>query len=504
MKRLLSIFMTCLIALSLWTVPVKAADATVTATDPDLVDAFVEEVFDLDFKEEFVDLLLLIRGINDTDDMINAYESAFNGLASGQQDRLESFGVTLEAMDAFADYVMAESFTEGNLLNYLGLDGSSEDPDAFRSAIESREEEFRTAMDAAGADLEKLDLGFSRMDKLFGLLSDARTINDLGISLPFLVATAEYSDLEVNEAVAASLVGIANSQLEDQIDDADPVVSGIQDFVDYYNGTDSTNQTEIYDYLDSYGFIQIEEETNTGGDTTGGGATGGGTNTDNTATLEEIDIPEGGQEEVPLGLPTFTDLDGYQWAVEAINALYGAGVINGVSETELAPGKLVTRAEFAAMLTRLLELTEVADISEFKDVDADSWYYEVLAKAYQAGILRGKGDGLMSPNDNITREEMATMLARTLIASGIEAPTVDEVATLLSVFSDQSNISTWAIEGSAMSTEQGIVQGLTVDDKLHFMPKSSATRAEAIVMLYRLSDIIDTVLTPEATDVVVQ
>lgn len=513
MRRKLSILVAFVLVLSLWTVPVYAEEAAgveaaaVELTDADLVDKFVDEVFDLSNKQEFVDLLLLIKGIGNQEDMLAAYGSAFNGLSSGQQDRLESFGVTLEAMGAFTDFVSNEEFSQDKLEDYLGLDGSSEDPDSFRDSIASREEEFRTAMEAAGADLEKLDLGFSRLDKLFELLHDASTVHELGISLPFLIATAEYSDLTLDEEVAVVLVDVANSQLDDKIDEGDTVVDGIQDFVDYYNEASDGDQVDIYDYLSTYGFIEIEvavipEDPDTTGDTGTTGDTRRNTAAVEEVAAEEIDILD--EDPVAAGTPTFTDLDGYQWAIEAINALFGAGVIDGISATELAPGNTVSRAEFATMLVRLLELTEMGDLSSFSDVEPGAWYYEAMSIAYQAGILEGKGDGLMAPDAKITREEMSTMIARTMISRSVEAPTAEEIVALLSVFNDHASISAWAEEGSAMSTEQGIIQGLTVDDKLHFMPKSSATRAEAIVMLYRLSDIIDTVLTPEATDVVVQ
>lgn len=122
-------------------------------------------------------------------------------------------------------------------------------------------------MEDAGADLGLLDNGFARMDKLFGFMHDAELGNSIGLSLPFLGATKVNGTLALDRDEASKLIVIANSELENDIEQGETVLDAIQDFVDFYNNANSNDRNQIYNYLDNFGFINLVI-TNPGG---GGG-----------------------------------------------------------------------------------------------------------------------------------------------------------------------------------------------------------------------------------------
>lgn len=269
MKRYFSVLLVLVLMLNMTALTSSAAEST----DPDLVDRFVENVFDLEHKEQFTLLLSLIRIVEDREGLLDAYERGFYGLTGGQQERIENFGVSLDAMNAFVDYIMSETFDEAVLYDYLGLDGSTEDPELFRAATERRETEFRSAMESAGADISALDNGFSRMDTLFGFLEDSAIGNLVGLSIPFLMADEayltdghddgsqdDYYYFEVDPVEADKVVIVANEKLEDDIEYKDTVISAIGDFTDFYNGASYNDRSNIFAYLSYFGFVRVYEE----------------------------------------------------------------------------------------------------------------------------------------------------------------------------------------------------------------------------------------------------
>jgi len=74
--------------------------------------------------------------------------------------------------------------------------------------------------------------------------------------------------------------------------------------------------------------------------------------------------------------PAFTDISGH-WAEDTIERFADKGIISGFPDGSFRPNRLVTRAEFAAIVTRAFELNEEASF-EFPDVDPGAWYYEYL------------------------------------------------------------------------------------------------------------------------------
>lgn len=176
---------------------------------------------------------------------------------------------------------------------------------------------------------------------------------------------------------------------------------------------------------------------------------------------------------------TFADLAEHAWAKKPIEALAAKGIITGTSELEFTPGAPIKRADFVLLLVRTLGLT--ADIgSSFSDVAQEDYYFEALGIAKSLGISEGAGDNRFLPQKEISRQEMMALTARALrIAGKLEgsAPSAD-----LSRFHDAGDVAGYAAAPIAELIGKGIIEGS--DGMLH--PRSSTSRAETAVMLYRI------------------
>ncbi|SHE51126.1 S-layer homology domain-containing protein [Desulforamulus putei DSM 12395] len=182
----------------------------------------------------------------------------------------------------------------------------------------------------------------------------------------------------------------------------------------------------------------------------------------------------------------FSDVTGH-WGQKDIERMAARGIIGGYQDHSFRPDANITRAELATLLSRLLGLNEKATIT-FSDVTEKDWHYESIAKAFQAGIVRGYHDGSFKPNQYVTREQMAAMIANALENEGIS---IGQNDASLGLFTDAGSISPWARQSVATASALGIVKGIISEQKVKFAPGKQATRAEATVMLARLLDITE-------------
>ncbi|SCL85891.1 S-layer homology domain-containing protein [Sporanaerobacter sp. PP17-6a] len=186
---------------------------------------------------------------------------------------------------------------------------------------------------------------------------------------------------------------------------------------------------------------------------------------------------------VKEGSKEFKDTSDVEWAKSAIESMTVKGIIKGKTESEFVPSDNITRAEFAALVSRMLKLNENSngDIP-FADVDKDEWYYDSVSAVYQSGLINGKSDTSFDPKGNITREEMIKIIGNILKNKSYDNK--DEKA--LDRFEDKDSIASWAKDSAAIAVQNGVVGGFDGN----FMPKKNVTRAETAVMLYRLYELI--------------
>jgi len=179
---------------------------------------------------------------------------------------------------------------------------------------------------------------------------------------------------------------------------------------------------------------------------------------------------------------TFADVAGH-WAQSDIELLASKLLISGKGGASFAPNDAITRAEFAALIVRALGLAPDKAGADFADVAQKDWHAGVVGAAAKAGLVNGFADGTFRPNEQITREQMAVLIARAMAFAGKQADVSARQEALLAKFSDRGDISAWARNAVAETVEAGIVQGLKNGS---FAAKAVATRAEAAVMLKRL------------------
>ncbi|QQP13202.1 S-layer homology domain-containing protein [Lysinibacillus agricola] len=105
------------------------------------------------------------------------------------------------------------------------------------------------------------------------------------------------------------------------------------------------------------------------------------------------------------------------YAKEAVQALVDAGVITGDEKGNFNPTNSITRAEAAKIFTGALELEAEGDV-DFKDVKKDAWYYDSIAATVEYGIFEGVSATEFAPNKNLTRSEAAKILVEAFELEG--------------------------------------------------------------------------------------
>ena len=170
--------------------------------------------------------------------------------------------------------------------------------------------------------------------------------------------------------------------------------------------------------------------------------------------------------------PTYGDTAGH-WAEASIERWSGYGIIQG-SNGKFDPDGQLTCAQLATILARLLKLPAAKDAG-FIDNPADAWYYDAINRCAAAGILKGNGDGTVTPNASITRERAMVMLGRALGIEPIETPDLTQ-------FTDGAQVASYARGMLAALIRAGIVGGVTADQ---LAPQNNITRAATVTILDR-------------------
>lgn len=178
---------------------------------------------------------------------------------------------------------------------------------------------------------------------------------------------------------------------------------------------------------------------------------------------------------------TFSDIKNHANKA-AIEELASRGIINGMGKGTFAPNKTMTRAEFAAIVTRALGLA-AKDTKAFTDVPSSKWYAGYIGTANSSGIVNGVGSGKFNPDGTITRQEAAAMVARAAKLCGLD-PSMDEAATkdMLAQFGDYRSVASWAKKPMAFCYSVNILD----QSDLNIEPTKAILRCEIAQMLYNM------------------
>ena len=167
------------------------------------------------------------------------------------------------------------------------------------------------------------------------------------------------------------------------------------------------------------------------------------------------------------------------WSKDAMEFAVKNNFITGVSEDKIAPKSALTRAQLAAILSRVMK-TGAGDVSvldNFTDADKNAWYAGSMAKAVELNILYGDGDSIY-PDRPVTRQELFAILVRAFAVTGGDEST-------LASYNDAGSISSWAKAAISAMIAQGYASGY--EDKT-LRPAQQVTREEFAQLLYRMQE----------------
>lgn len=181
---------------------------------------------------------------------------------------------------------------------------------------------------------------------------------------------------------------------------------------------------------------------------------------------------------------SYADLAPSHWASNAVAELSAKEIIKGDEKGRFQTRTPVTRAEFTAMLVRMLQLPQATDQTKpFRDVPSTAWFSTEVAAAQEAGLVNGN-EGAFEPGRSINREEMIVMAVRAAKQLGLQLDSSEGGAA----FADTAAISGWAAESVRAAAALSLVAG---DAEGSLRPKDGAVRAEAAVMLARILHLLN-------------
>jgi len=185
------------------------------------------------------------------------------------------------------------------------------------------------------------------------------------------------------------------------------------------------------------------------------------------------------RNDIPTGVAVpyvFADVQKH-WAKEYIEALAARGIISGFEDGSFRPEAPVTRVQYAAMINKAFaSAPSRRGSTTFQDVAANYWGYQAIQAAYQKGFMSGYPEGTFKPDLQIPKLEVLLALS-----SGLNLSSTN--TSILSFYSDASQIPDWAKSAIAGVTEKRVVVNYPRVKELS--PTRNATRAEVAAMIYQ-------------------
>jgi len=187
-----------------------------------------------------------------------------------------------------------------------------------------------------------------------------------------------------------------------------------------------------------------------------------------------------------IALGVFTDVAFGRWYYGYVRFVAENGLMQGMGTGTglFSPNTNLSRGMLVTILWRHVDEPEAAGENTFTDVQAGRWYTEAITWANENEIVEGYGNNRFGPNDDVTREQFATILQRFAVYLGIDAAGGSFAAD----FTDVNAVSAWALDAMQWANTSGIIDGRTPTT---LVPRGNATRAESAAMLERF--IVDVV-----------
>lgn len=184
---------------------------------------------------------------------------------------------------------------------------------------------------------------------------------------------------------------------------------------------------------------------------------------------------------------TFTDVSAKDWYAEAVEFVLKNGLFNGVTETMFAPEAYMNRGMAATVLWRLAGTPATDFRALFTDVAENAYFSQAVTWVTDMGIASGTPFHRFTPEEAVTREQMATFLYRFAKYRHLDR---SARADLLA-FPDCRSISSYAEKAMSWAVAEGLITGTRTDSGIFLQPDREATRAEVASMLMQFSKLLE-------------
>ena len=174
----------------------------------------------------------------------------------------------------------------------------------------------------------------------------------------------------------------------------------------------------------------------------------------------------------------FIDVKKSDWFYNAVEYTYNRGIIKGATATEFRPNKNITRGDLVTILWRMEGEPVVTGVRNFPDVSTKAYYSKAIRWATKNKVVNGYQNGNFGPNDNITREQLATILWNYAKYKGKYIGG----AVVTSKYTDWNKITGYARPAMIWAVDKGVITGK--DNGTRIDPQGTATRAETAGMIY--------------------
>ena len=179
----------------------------------------------------------------------------------------------------------------------------------------------------------------------------------------------------------------------------------------------------------------------------------------------------------------FPDVKKDAWFYQVVNRAAALDLVGGYSDGRFAPYDNITRGQVVVILWRMANQPKPSGgTKSFPDVKNGSYYYNAVQWASSIGVVSGYENGTFGPDKNVTREQLAVMLAN--YARKVGGITVAGSKSDYSKMSDANSVANYAQTAVGWCFRTKILSG--AGDKIN--PKGNATRAQAAKMLVALYD----------------
>ena len=197
-----------------------------------------------------------------------------------------------------------------------------------------------------------------------------------------------------------------------------------------------------------------------------------------TTETPEVDKPIVIIPTKPGGTPAdkklpFTDVSKYDEFYDAVKYLYERDIMNGTSDTLFSPNAELTRGMVVTILYRMEGEPFTTGAKTFSDVVAGRYYSKAVEWAAENDIVNGFKDGTFKPNDPVTREQLAAIISRYAEFNGIVIYEPNNALASTDV------VSNWAKKNVAWAAAEGILTPAQTANAT-----KNATRAEVAMAIY--------------------